>query len=326
MNQRQLIIWSSCPVSIDGFEKSGLPAVIAGAGEKATRRFVEFFVAHHRNPNTRTAYHRAVRRFCAWVERQGLRLDAIQPVHVAAYIEEHSGSIPSVKQALAAIRALFDYLVVGQALPFNPASSVRGPKYSVKRGKTPVLAPEEARRLLDSIDITSVAGLRDRALIAAMTYTFARVGAVTKMTVADFFPNGKRWWLRLHEKGNKCHEVPAHHNLEQYLDEYLAAAGSEVVRQSPLFRSLDRHHNLSVRPMHRSDVLAMIKRRVRRAGLDRTVCCHTFRATGITAYLLNGGTIEKAQALANHASPKTTQLYNRSCDQITLDEIERVLI
>jgi integrase/recombinase XerD len=114
---------------------------------------------------------------------------------------------------------------------------VRGPKHVVKRGKTPVLVTDQARELLDSIDVSSVVGLRDRALIGVMTYTFARVGAVVGMAVDDYYPEGKRWWLRLHEKGGKPHEMPAHHKLEAYIDAYLDAAAICGQGRTPLFRS-----------------------------------------------------------------------------------------
>jgi integrase len=222
---------------------------------------------------------------------------------------------------------LFDWLVVGQVLPMNPAASVRGPKHIVKRGKTPVLSAEDARKLLDSIDITSVVGLRDRALIAVMVYSFARVGAVVGMRVEDFYQNGRRSWFRLHEKGGKFHEVPAHHNAEAYLDAYLEAAGIAQDKKTPLFRSTRaKTKQLTPNGLTRTDALRMVKRRARAAGLPAAVCCHTFRATGITAYLENGGTIENAQAIAAHESPRTTKLYDRTSDTLTLDEIERIAI
>jgi integrase len=222
---------------------------------------------------------------------------------------------------------LFDWLVVGQVLPMNPAASVRGPKHIVKRGKTPVLSAEDARKLLDSIDITSVVGLRDRALIAVMVYSFARVGAVVGMRVEDFYQNGRRSWFRLHEKGGKFHEVPAHHNAEAYLDAYLEAAGIAQDKKTPLFRSTRaKTKQLTPNGLTRTDALRMVKRRARAAGLPAAVCCHTFRATGITAYLENGGTIENAQAIAAHESPRTTKLYDRTSDALTLDEIERIAI
>ena len=128
------------------------------------------------------------------------------------------------------------------------------------------------------------------------------------MRVDDYYENGKRWWIRLHEKGGKRHEVPAHHNAEAYLDGYLDAAGIRDDKKSPLFRSVDNHRQITPNAMTRTDVLRMIKRRARDAGLPSSTSCHTFRATGITAYLENGGTIENAQAIAAHESPRTTKL------------------
>jgi len=305
-----------------------LPSVIVRAGEKATRRFIEFYTANIRNKNTRLAYAHAHRLFFDWCDDHGLPLEAIQPAFVGAYIEElqKTHAAPSVKQHLAAIGMLFDWLVVGQIVPFNPAASVRGPKHVVKRGKTPVLTADQARKLLDSIDTTTIVGLRDRALIGVMVYSFARVGAVVAMRVEDYFQSGKRWQFRLHEKGGKRHEVPAHHNAEAYLDAYIEAAGIDRDKKTPLFRSVDRQRRVTERPMHRLDVLRMIKRRARAAGLPQTTCCHTFRATGITAYMKNGGTLANAQRIAAHESPRTTKLYDRTSDEITLDEVERIAI
>src|SRR5262249_45527051 len=162
--------------------------------------------------------------------------------------------------------------------------------------------------------------LRDRALIGIMVYSFARVSAVVGMKVEDYFQNGKRWWFRLHEKGGKVHEVPAHHNAEAYVDAYLGRAGIVDQKLSPLFRTINKYRKITNRPMQREDVFRMIKRRARKAAIPGNVCCHTFRATGITTYLENGGTIERAQAIANHESPRTTKLYDRTEDSITLDE------
>ncbi|PWU12002.1 MAG: integrase [Terriglobia bacterium] len=303
-----------------------LPAVITHAGEKAAWRFVEFFTANIRNKNTRAAYAHAVVEFFNWCESGGLELSQLTPVAIAAYIEGHPGQPPTVKQHLAAIRMLFDYLVLGQIVPMNPASSVRGPKHVVKRGKTPVLKADQARQLLDSIETESIVGLRDRALLGLMCYTFARVSAAVHMCVEDYYQNGKRWWFRLHEKGGKRHEVPAHHNAQDYMDAYLEATGIWEEKKGPLFRSVDRHRRLTLKPMTRVDVWRMIRRRARGAGIGEIIGCHTFRATGITAYLENGGTIENAQAIAAHESPRTTKLYDRTSDEITLDEVERIAI
>src|SRR5689334_6225706 len=228
-----------------GFDR--LPSAVVRAGERASWRFIEFFIANIRNKNTRAAYAQAVTHFFTWSERRGVaELSQIRPVVISAYIEELQAthSPPTVKQHLAAIRMLFDWFVIGQIVEVNPASSVRGPKYVVKRGKTPVLKADEARLLLDSIKIDSIVGLRDRALIGLMCYTFARVSAVVHMKAGDYYQQGKRWWIRLHEKGGKRHEVPAHHNAEAYIDAYLDAAGIREEKKGPLFRSVDRRKKL----------------------------------------------------------------------------------
>lgn len=324
---KEIVVRKSAEFAASGRIKA--PAIVAAAGRKATRRFYEFFAATIRNKNTREAYYRAVSDFFAWCDDHGFGLIDIEPIVVAAYVEYLATiySKPTVKQHLAAIRMCFDWLVTGQVIPMNPASSVRGPTHVVKKGKTPVLTAEEARQLLDSIDTSTLVGLRDRALIAVMVYSFARVSAVIGMRVQDYFQNGKRCWIRLHEKGGKYHEVPAHHNAEKYIDAYIWS--SEIAQQprSPLFRSASgKSGDLTPNPMTRQDVLRMVKRRSLAAGLSGRVTCHTFRATGITAYLDNGGTIENAQAIAAHESPRTTKLYDRTADEITLDEIERILI
>ena len=233
----------------------GLPAIVQRAGPAAAERVVEFFTAQIRNPHTRAAYGTAVTRFFTWCDARGLELNQISPIAVATYIEwlQDTASAPTVKQHLAALRHLFDFLVVGQVVPANPAASVRGPTHVVRTGKTPVLQPAEARLLLDSIDTSTLPGLRDRALLAVMVYSFARVSAVVRMDVEDYYQQGKRWWLRLHEKGGKHHALPVHHKAEAYLDAYLDAGGIANDTGTPLWRTRTRGRALSGRRMSRVD-------------------------------------------------------------------------
>lgn len=316
-------------VRADATQGFSLPALFSPSA-RAAKRTLEFFTAHIRNPHTRKAYARAATEFSAWCEEQGIgELRRVQPMHVAAYIEDLQQKIaaPSVKVQLAAIRMLFDWLVVGQIVPTNPASAVRGPQHVVKQGKTPVLCAEETRDLLASIDTRTPIGLRDRALIALLVYSFARVGAALKMRTQDVYTRGRRSWIRLHEKGGKRHEMPCHHNLEAWLSAYIAGADLGVSPKAYLFRaSRGRSGHISDRPMSQSDVYRMIQRRALAAGIQTKIGCHTFRATGITEYLRNGGKLEIAQQMANHESPRTTGLYDRRNDQLTLDEVERILI
>jgi site-specific recombinase XerD len=307
-----------------------LPAIVTADGERAQLRFLEFFAASIRNAHTRRAYAGAVTEFLTWCEGRGVgSITAIQPLHVAGYVEEltRARSAPTAKQRLAAIRRLFDWLVIGQVVPVNPAASVRGPSHSVKRGKTPVLAPEEARALLDRIDVTTPAGLRDRALIALMVFSFARIGAALAMKVEDVYVQQRRLWVRLHEKGGKVHEMPCHHSLEDYLHAYIDRCDLAADPKGPLFRTIGRGTGrLSATSLTQGDAYAMIRRRASAAEIETKIGNHTFRATGITAYLKNGGQLEVAAAMANHSSTRTTQLYDRRSDQVSLDEIERVRI
>ena len=302
-----------------------LPALIVDAGPDAVARFLEFFAARIANARTRAAYGRAVGQFLAWCEDRRLGLTAIAPLHVAAYIRTHPGSVPTVKQHLAAIRVLCDWLVVSQVLPVNPAAAVRGPKHVVRKGSTPVLSPAEARKLLDTIDTGTLTGVRDRAVLSVMLYSLARVSAVLGMRRQDYFEQGSRGWLRLHEKGGRRHDVPAHHRAAAALDEHVEAAELKEPKAT-LFQSVDPAERRLTGPALRRVVLAMIKRRAAAAGLPSSTCCHTFRATGVTAYLSNGGTLEHAQQIAGHASPKTTKLYDRPADTVTVDEIECIVI
>jgi integrase/recombinase XerC len=309
---------------------SNTPVLIAAAGERAETRFLEFFAANIRNKHTRLAYAQAVREFLAWCENAGVAsIGDVQPLHVAAYIEQlgRERSAPTVKQRLAAIRHLFDWLVTGQVMPVNPAASVRGPSHSVKRGKTPVLDPSEARALLDTIDVTKPVGLRDRALIALMVYSFARIAAALAMKVEDVYVQNRRLWVRLHEKGGKRHEMPCHHNLEAYLHVYIDGCALAGDPKGPLFRTIGPGTDeLTATPLPQANAYAMIRRRAAAADIETKIGNHTFRATGITAYLKNGGTLEKAAAMANHASTRTTELYDRRSDAMSLDEVERVVI
>ena len=190
-----------------------VPALITDAGgDQAAWRYVEFFAANINNDHTRRAYARACSRFFAWSEDRGLTLATIRPFDVAAWVKElqQKHGAPGVKQQLAAVRMLFDWLVTGQVLLMNPAAAVRGPKHIVKTGKTPVLDGAEWRRLLDSIPTATLRDLRDRALIATLTYSFARITAALKMKVEDLRPKGPGWQLRLHKKGGKAHIMPCH--------------------------------------------------------------------------------------------------------------------
>jgi integrase/recombinase XerD len=316
-----------------------VPAIIAAAGDKASEHFLEFFAATIRNKNTRAAYVTAVAQFCSWCDEYGLQLATIRPLHVSAYIESKPLTAPSIKQHLAALRGLFNSLVIKQVVPDNPAMFVKGPKFSRTVGITPIMEAEQVRALLDAIPITrkikvpkkhgggfreiaDIKGLRDRAVIAIMAYTFARVSAVVGAKRGDYRLEGKRARLRLLEKGNKEKLVWLHREAEEFLDGYIAAAGIDDP-DAPLFQTLDKSHRLTGDVITRRDMLRVVKERCIAAGLSEEFCNHTFRGTGMTVFLSNGGSLEAAQELANHADPRTTKLYDRRKDLASLTEIER---
>ena len=208
-------------------------------------------------------------------------------------------------------------------------SAVRGPKHKQETGTTPHLEADEAAHLLDSIPTSTIAGLRDRALLSLMLHTFARVSAALSMDVADYYRVGaKRWYFRLKEKNGKVLEIPAHHLAQEHMDAYLAARKIHVEDPSqattPLFCSLDRRRQLTARRLDRREALGMIKRRAKQAGLSTKISCHTGRATGITNFLINGGSLEDAQRIAGHASAKTTKGYDHSDKALSQTEIERI--
>ena len=318
-----LTIQSSLPV----------PALVGNSGEQASHKYVEYFVGQIRNVNTRQAYGRAVQQFLDWCERYGAqRLEDINYMAVSAYVEQHPSSPQTVLQHLAAIRQLFEWLKQQNILNNNPAKNVKGPKYRVKVGKTPVLETDEMRQLFESFDLSHMAGLRDRALIGIMTYTFARVSAVISMDIKDVLLRSGQHRVRLHEKGGKYAEIPLHHTANEYLHAYMDAAeqqeGLNWGKETALFRSIrkggGRHRLLSENRLGRRNALDMVKRRAKDAGVSPEICCHTFRGTGITNYLENGGSRDTAQELAGHEDVRTTALYDRRASKISLDEIERM--
>lgn len=285
------------------------------------------FVAEIANTNTRNAYYRSCLAFLIWLEQRNLSLQMALPLHVAAWRESlmARSATATVKLSLAALRGFYDWLTVQQHVAINPASSVRSPRETIARGKTTFLDQAEARHLLASIDCSTVLGMRDRALIALMLFTFARIGAALNLKCTDISERTGSTWVLLREKRGKLHEMPLHPQAERWLLEYLAVASTDLTADLPLFRSYDRKTGLlSDRKLHPVNAYAMVKRRTRDAGITTSVCNHSFRATGITAYLANGGALEMAALLANHASTRTTQLYDRRQADMRAVEVQRI--
>ena len=198
----------------------------------------------------------------------------------------------------------------------------------MKSGKTPVLDPPRRARCIDSIDVSTPVGLRDRALIGLMVYSFARVGAALGMRVEDVYVQNRRLWVRLHEKGGKRHEMPCHHNLEAYLHAYIdgcgprgRSEGAAVPHDRPRHRRADPHPPA---PGQRLCNDPPARPGGRHRDQDRQPQLPRDRHHRLSEERRHAR--ESGAAMANHASTRTTQLYDRRRDEMSLDEVERVVI
>lgn len=304
------------------------PAIIRDAGPAAQFAWDEFVFGHLRNPHTRAAYSHAIQRFLDWSHRRGIELARITPRNVGEYLDSQSLATVTKKLHLAAIRRLFDFLVMRHAVILNPAATVRTERHQVIEGKTPEIGVESARRLLASLDTSHIIGLRDRAILAVLIYTAARVGAVAKLRRADFYWSADQACLRFTEKGGKSREIPVRHDLQQFIAAYLASAGCEFSdKASPLFRAtIRRTRQLTQTGLSAGDINRMVKRRLRDAGLSDHLSPHSFRVTTITDLLAQGVPLEDVQQLAGHADPRTTRLYDRRQKRVTRNIVERISI
>ena len=303
-----------------------LPALVERAGQRASEAFFQFFAAEIPNANTRENYLRDVTRFFTWCQERGFDILTVTPIHVAGYREELRQELAAttVKRHFSALRMLYSYWVERGVLERNPVREVKTEKISRSEGKTPALSVDLMKQLFGSFDTESVVGLRDRAFIGVMAYTFARVSAVCDLRLKDYLEQGRSTLLRFREKGGKEKEIPCHHLLEQYLDDYIAKAQISD-RDAYLFPSArGRTGELGASSFHRSDAWAMVRRRLRDAGIVGEFSNHSFRATGITTFLENSGTIEAAQYIAGHADSRTTKLYDRRSQRAALEDLERV--
>ena len=311
-----------------------LPAVITEAGDNARFAYEEFFSTLD-SPHTITAYRRDLNRFLDHVHELGLALHQVTPKMVRAYIDhlrpvrptDPPLSAPTRKRVLAALRKFFDFAVTRHAVPLNPVLSVRGPKHRVVEGKTPEISVMQARQLLAVVDTSHVVGLRDRAILATMIYTGARVGAVAKLTVRDFYDAGGQWYFRFHEKGGKSREIPCRHDLQGFIFEYVAAAGIADQKHGPLFRSaVRRERRLTLAALPANDMCKMVKRRLQDAGLPGQISPHSFRVAVATDLLTQDVPLEQVQYLLGHADSRTTKLYDRRKRQVTRNVVERISV
>jgi site-specific recombinase XerD len=269
-----------------------------------------------------------VGRFLAWCDERGVELRRVSPGIAGEYITELEGSSPTKNQALAALRHFFDAMVQRHAVALNPFYSVRGQKHAAVEGKTAEISIEQARALLRSIYGSHVVGLRDRAILGVLAYTGARVGAVARLRLVDYRNLGEQRALRFKEKGGKEREIPVRHDLEAWLQDYIAAAGIEDdPKTRPLFRAADgKRRTLTADPYGAHSMRLMLKRRLKDAGLPDLFSPHSFRVTVVADLLKQNVPMEHVQYLAGHSSPKTTQIYDRRRRRVTRNIVERISI
>jgi integrase/recombinase XerD len=279
-----------------------------------------------RNPNTRSAYRVAWRAFLAFCSARQLELASVKAYHVGAWLDQHPGSRSTQRQHLAAVRLLFDSLMMRRVVEYNPAARAM-PSRLVRESSHTVFEEAEIVAFLDSISSESLKDVRDKAIFSVLFYSWCRVSALINLTVADYYERGGTRWLRFQEKRGKEHEVPVHSKAKETVDLWLEHSHLASNPSAPLFPSFGKNREtVEQRRLDRRSRLKLVEKRASTSGILKRVCCHSSRATGVTEYMNSGGTIEIAQRIAGHTSPATTRIYDRSGDRLTLEEIERVQI
>jgi site-specific recombinase XerD len=324
-NQRQVRLSQTTP--------RHAPDIVRAAGKAACFAWDEFFQGEIANAHTRKNYTHAIRKFLAWAEHEHLALLDITPGGVGQYFQEMDLAVPTKKLHLAALRKFFDRMVNRHVIVINPAATVRAERYSAVEGKTPEIQGKQAEALLRSIAITcqdesgtrpDLVGLRDRAILAVLIFTAARVGAVAKLSFKSLRHDGTEYTLRFSEKGGKSREIPVRSDLQKILLAYILAAG---ISAGPLFcTALGKTGTLTDNPITAIDICRMMKRRLKAASLPTDFSPHSFRVTTITDLLEHNTSLEDVQHLAGHADPRTTRLYDRRRRKITRNIVERISI
>ena len=302
-----------------------IPDVLRRAGAAACFAADEFFSARISNWETRRAYARAVRTFFKWCDQQALELAQVTPGLAGRFIRSLEVSDATKNQTLAAMRNFFDTLVERHAIVLNPFTSVRGIKHKVVDGKTPELTIAQARILIASIDLSRPIGLRDRALFGTMITTGCRVGALSLLRVGDLRTGDGGRFLRFREKNGKEREIPVRRDLDEWVETYMQAAGiTDAPAESPLWLCGRRWGALRHEGISTMGIRALLKRRLKAAGLPGDLTPHSFRVMVVTALLRQNVPVDEVQHLVGHSHPSTTQLYDRRRHRVTRTIVERI--
>jgi integrase/recombinase XerD len=303
--------------------------LILGSSEsnraKVAETLLNILEGRVRNSNTRKAYKAAWRSFFQFCSEYKLELHRVKPYHFGLWLKRHTGSVATQRQHLAAVRLLFDHLLEKGVVDINPAARAKAPRLERESAHTPVFEENEIKTFLEAIKPDSLLDKRDKALFSTLVYSWARVSAVVGLNVEDYFERKGERWLRLHEKRGKIHEVPVHSKARQAIDQWLLASNFDSNPSAPLFPAFGKNKKIpELRHMDRTSVWKLVQARARASGLEKRVCCHSFRATGITEYMNAGGSLDIAQRMAGHSQLSTTKIYDRSRDRLTMAEVEKV--
>ncbi|MCA9212160.1 MAG: tyrosine-type recombinase/integrase [Planctomycetales bacterium] len=311
-----------------GMLELGAPRLVTDHGPAGRFAWEEFFSGKLRNQHTRQAYLRAVRKFLAWVESNDVELLGISPGMIGQYFDQHPGSAPTQKLEMSAIRGFFDTLVLRHVIVLNPALSVATQRFSALEGKTPEITVDQARSLLNSIELITAIDFRDRLIIAMLIFTAARVGAIARLRLKDIVDEGTQKTLKFQEKGGKHRSIPIRHDLEELLSDYLDVTNLRAEpKDSALFRSaLGRTGKLSEKGISPIDICRMVKRRLKAANLPTTISPHSFRSCTATDLLEQGVQLEDVQYLLGHSDARVTRLYDRRQRKVTRNIVERISV
>lgn len=247
-------------------------------------------------------------------------------MHLAIYAQDLGRTLAaaSVATHVSAIRRMYAWLVEKHLLHVNPAHSLRLPRVKASTGKTPLLDVTRLHHYLDELDLRDARERRDHALMSAMLYSFLRVSALLALRVDDVrLASGE---LLVREKGGQQRMLPLHPELARRLERYLKSTSFGEEPGHALFPAMRRGRSsrFGERALSRSEAWTLVRKHLNLAGIAGSAGCHSFRATGITAFLESGGRIETAAYLAGHASVRTTQLYDRREQQLAGAELSRM--
>jgi integrase/recombinase XerD len=298
-------------------------------------RLKDLFFAQLPNENTRAAYASALRYFFHFCEANAVMIEEASPRLIAAWLKTAGKSPRTQRVYLAAVRRFYNELGLAGILKGNPATIVRLERLDIREGATSVFEPQELNAFFASQVRHSLLTLRNVALFRTLFHQVPRVSAVVNLRVGDYHARGNVYFLRLKEKRGKINSFPVHPRAREALDDWLSTSGLSGSPDAPLFPRFSVYRDTLFstpgpdgrpifQPLNRRAVYRLIRRITANAGIQKKLGCHSFRATGITFFLKNGGSVEIAQRFAQHRDRSTTDLYDRRGDDILQDEIVRI--